>query len=286
MRGLRLGSFVGALAFVLAAAPASASVTVGQLDPGGSPEACGSDFDFLQPTVTSGNSYVMPYTGTVTSWTTRANGTTGLSMGLKIFRKVASPTTYRAVGLDGPHLLTPGGTAGNTFVSAVQVQKGDVLGVNVAPATGPACKFPAPGDQYLYRYAFPLHTLPDGQEASFTTSTSPQEDRLNVIAVLDPSNVFTLGPLTRNPKKGTAALSITTPNPGVLAIAGKGAAATVAAAGQPVGAGPVRVKIRAKGKRAATLAEAGTVKLNLAIKFTPTSGAPETQRLKVKLRRR
>lgn len=286
MRGLRLGSFVGALAFVLVAAPASASVTVGQLDPGGSPVTCGSDFDFLQPTVTSGNSYVMPYTGTVTSWTTKANGTGGLSMGLKIFRKVSTPTTYRSVGHDGPHVLTPGGTAGNTFASNIQVQTGDVLGVNVTPTTGPACLFPVPGDTYLYRYAFPIHTLPDGQEASFTASTSPNEDRVNATAVLEPSNVFDFGAVTRNTKKGTATVALTTPNPGTLAVAGKGVTATVAAAGKKVAAGPVRVRVRAKGKRASTLARTGKVKLKLAITFTPDSGAPATQSFKVKLRKR
>lgn len=207
-------------------------------------------------------------------------------MALKIFRKVADPTTYRAVGLDGPHLLTPGGIAGNTFASNIQVQAGDVLGVNVTPATGPACLFPVPGDHYLYRYAFPLHTLPDGQEASFTSSSGVGfEDRVNATAVLEPSNVFSFGTVTRNRKKGTATLDMTTPNPGTLAISGKGAGATVAVAGQSVGAGAVRVKVRAKGKRAAKLRQTGKVKLNLAITFIPTSGAPATQSLKVKLRK-
>jgi hypothetical protein len=271
------------LAFLLAAAPASASVTVGQLDPGGSPATCGNSFDFLQPTVTSGNSYVVPYAGTITSWTTKANGTGGLSMGLKIFRKVSDPMTYRSISSDGPRLLTPGGTAGNTFPAAIQVQKGDVLGVNVSPTPGVACLFPVPGDHYLYRYAFPLTTLPDGQEASFGTAV--QEDRLNVSAVLEPSNAFSLGTVTRNRKKGTASLAITTPNPGTLAVGGKGATAKVAAADATVPAGPVRVKVRAKGKRAATLNQTGKVKLNLSITFTPTSGAPGTQQLKVKLRK-
>ena len=271
------------LVFLLVAAPASASVTVGQLDPGGSPGTCGNSFDFLQPTVTSGNSYVMPYPGTITSWTTRANATAGLSMGLKIFRKVSDPTTYRAISSDGPRLLTPGGTAGNTFPTAIQVQKGDVLGVNVSPDPGVACLFPVPGDHYLYRYAFPLTTLPDGQEASFGTAV--QEDRVNVSAVLEPSNVLSIGTVTRNRKKGTATLNITTPNPGTLAVGGKGAIAKVAAADATVPAGPVRVKVRAKGKRAATLNQTGKVKLSLAITFTPSSGAPATQSLKVKLRK-
>lgn len=52
-----------------AASPAAASVTIGQI---GNPGGCVAGFDDIQASVTSGNSYVVPGTGKITSWRTYA----------------------------------------------------------------------------------------------------------------------------------------------------------------------------------------------------------------------
>jgi hypothetical protein len=45
-------------------------VTLGQLPPASPPATCGAiDVDWVQPTVTSGAPFVVPDTGTITSWT-------------------------------------------------------------------------------------------------------------------------------------------------------------------------------------------------------------------------
>jgi len=90
-----------------------ASTTIGQLAPGTSPPAScgGGPFDSFNQTVTSGSSYVVPSTGVkVTSWSTNAAaaGVGQQMLEMKIFRKVAEPLTYKVVGHDGPHPITPG----------------------------------------------------------------------------------------------------------------------------------------------------------------------------------
>ena len=100
LKQIALAASLAGLALAASASPATASVTIGQV---GSPAACSPGFDWVQPTVTSGNSYVVPSTGGVVSWTVKSwttyGGAAGAFMTMKIWRKVADPATYRAVGL-------------------------------------------------------------------------------------------------------------------------------------------------------------------------------------------
>ena len=267
---------------LVATSSALAGVTVGQLDPGGSPAGCGADFDFLQPTVTSGNSYVIPYPGTITSWATRANSTAGLQMTLKIFRAV-SGLTYQVVGHAGPQTLQPSQV--NSFPANLAVKPGDVLGVNV-PTAGTACLFPVTNDTYLYRYGFPVPSgLGDGESGAFSQSSA--SSRVNVSAVLSPSNSFTLGAVTYNKKKGTATLTANVPNPGELTGSGNGVSAAAATISKTVSApGDVQLLIKATGKKKKKLKQKGKVKLNVGVTYTPTGGDPSSQSITVKLKKK
>ena len=64
----RLGAAVllVALSQAASASPAAASVTIGQVAP--PQNGCVVGYDDIQGTVSSGNSYVVPGTGTITSW--------------------------------------------------------------------------------------------------------------------------------------------------------------------------------------------------------------------------
>ena len=54
--------------------------------------------ELLQPTVTSGNGYVAPAQGTITSWSTVGPSSAGGGqMKLKVWRKVPDPATFRVV---------------------------------------------------------------------------------------------------------------------------------------------------------------------------------------------
>ncbi len=279
---------LAALPLTASAPPAAASVTIGQLAPGSSPPArCNaSPVDLVQPTVTGGNTYVVPVTGTVTSWTTNAAAGAGQRLVMKIFRKVSDPATYMAVGRD-PGVLTPRGTDGNTFPANIPVQPGDVLGLNDGNASFAipnACEFAVPGETSLFREG----DLPDGRSGRF--AIGEPDFRLNIRAVVEPSNVFTFGDVERNKKKGTATLTVDVPNPGELALAGKGvkeqAAAGAVAAVTVTAPGPVELLVKPKRKKRKKLNETGKVKVKPKVTYTPTDGEPNTQSTKLKLKKR
>jgi hypothetical protein len=263
---------IGALA-----PPAAASVTIGQTEPGAG--SCATGYDWVQPTVTSGNTYVVPptvATGAITSWSTTAN-TNGGMMTMKVFRQV-SGLRYMAVGHDVPRPLTPGVL--NSFTGLnVPVKAGDLLGLHAGPGATD-CISPVAGDTSYYL----LQDLADGQSGDFAPDVP---DRLNITASISPSNAFNPGAVTRNRKKGTANLALNLPNPGELTASGNGVkAASGALTSKSVGAGEAQLLIKAKGKKKRKLNETGKVKLNVAVTYTPTGGDPSSQSVKVKLKKK
>jgi hypothetical protein len=287
-RGARALALAGALAVALSfgAAPAGASVTLGQLAPiPTSPDSgCPTGFEIAQTGVASGASYTVPGKGTITSWSHNAEGNANQMLTMKIYRKVTDPNIYTVVGHDGPHGLTAGEL--NTFAANIPVQTGDILGLDPA-STGVECTgFTGNNsDTFLVRQP-PPSNLADGASAQFTATMG---SRLNITAVFTPSNAVTVGTTSFNKKKGTATLNLDLPNPGDLAGSGKGA--KVASAGgavisKAVGAGPAQLLVKAKGKQLKTLNATGKVKLSVTISYTPTNGAPGNQSVKVKLKKK
>ncbi len=110
---------------------------------------------------------------------------------------------------------------------------------------------------------------------------------MNVTAVVAPDNIFAFGKIKRNEEKGTAHLTLSVPNPGELTGSGKGVkVADAAAISKSVpAAGPVNLKIGAKGKKRRKLNETGKVKVKATVTFTPNGGDPSTQSKKLKLRK-
>jgi hypothetical protein len=257
---------------------ASASVTIGQVAPG-VPTSCSNSFDFVQYS-TPDDSYAMPAAGLITSWTHHSQVGTGQTPTLKIFRKVGEPASYQQVGHDGPHPIDPNTT--KTFPSSVAVKAGDVLGLTGAGgAVNIGCIFTGLGQDALRTPGL----LNDGDIGDFTVGSTNR--RLNVSAVLEPTNTFAAGAVTRHKKKGTATLALSLPNPGELTASGNGTnAAVVAGAGSAVSAGATSLLIKATGKKRKKLNASGKVKLSLAITYTPTGGDPSTQSVKVKLKKK
>jgi hypothetical protein len=283
-RGRKLGIVVciTALLLMASAGPTWAAVTIGQTAP--SAEFCQSARDRLQPTVTSGTGYVVPATvaaGTITSWSTEAMAGAGRMLAMKIYRPLGG-TTYMVVGHDGPHPLSPGTL--NTFPTSVPVKAGDVLGSSTPVAAGlPGCSFGAPGDAYIHRSP----TLADGESGDFPNATP--DVRLNVSAVVNPSNSFSLGKVKHNRKRGTATVAVTVPNPGVLRLSGKDlkkATTSGAVVAKTVTApGKVKVKITATGRKRRGLNQKGEVKVKPKITYTPTGGDPASRSRKLNLRK-
>src|SRR4051794_16511 len=280
LKRFALAACFAALALAASVSTAGASVTIGQT--GLPTSSCADGADRLQPTVISGNSYVVPSTvvvGTITSWSTEAFAGAGQMLVMKVYEPLGG-ATYRVVGHDGPRALTESSL--NTFSTSVPVKAGEILGTSTPTPSGAGCNFPVTGENYL------THTgiLADGESGDFVTGTPNR--RQDVSAVINPTNSFTPGAVTRNKKKGTATLAFNLPNPGDLAGSGQGAqvASTGAVTSKAVPAGIATLVVKAKGKKKRKLNEKGKVKLNLAVTYTPTGGDPSTQSVKVKLKKR
>lgn len=275
------------LSLTATAPPVGAAVTIGQLGPDGSPPpTCTTTaVDQAQQSVTSGNSYVVPGTGTITSWSHNATGGPDQTLTMKIFRKVAEPARYMVVSHDGPRPLTE--STVNTFATSIPVDPGDVLGLNQASGGGGTqCRFPAPGE-----LAHPLRfgNLGDGEPEDFMFGTP--DTRMNITAVFVPTNTFRLGKVKLNKKKGTATLTVENiPNAGEIVASGKGvkmAGAAGAVVAKTVTApGEVKLKIRAKGKKKQQLDETGQVKVKVKVTYTPTGGDPSAASRQLRLKRR
>ncbi|HSD25344.1 MAG TPA: hypothetical protein VLB79_13570, partial [Solirubrobacterales bacterium] len=266
------------------AAPASASITLGQLATSIPDSDCSGDIpiDELQPTVSSGNSYIVPSRGLITSWSNRSATDPGQVLAFKVFRNEGG-NTYRVVGHDGPRALVS--SALNTFPTSIAVQAGDVIGLHHGDtAAQTACNFGAT-DTYFERNG----DLLDGQFGDFH-DYGPGNCcfyRLNVTAVFEPANSFTVGQIGRNKKKGTATLGLDLPNAGDLTVSGKGLKAVIAgaSAAQAVQPGSASVTIKAKGKQLRKLKSTGKVKVKPTITYTPTGGHPSTQPWKLTLKK-
>jgi hypothetical protein len=251
---------------------AGASVTIGQLAPGPPTPGCNaSGLDYLQPSVTGGNLYVARAAGTITSWTTNSSGA-GATYVVKIFRRTSDPDSFQVMAHSAPHILTSGL---NTVSVSLPVKSGDMIGYH---ESGPAnsCVFSQPGDNVLNRAG----NLADGAAGTF----APQNDvRLNLSAVLVPDNSFTLGGLTWDRKNGTATITATTSNPGLVTMAGKGIKKRPSKS--LAVAGPVTFSVAAVGKTRHKLARKGKIVVPVHITFFPTGGDLATQSINLKLKR-
>jgi hypothetical protein len=268
---------LAALPLTVGASPAAASVTIGQV-PDPNAGDCDAGVDLVQLGVSSGNQYVVPGNGTITSWTVEGGDDRGV-LTMKIFRQLGDPSRFQVVGHAGPQTRTPGGVAGNTFPANVRVRPGDLLGLHTVTAA--PCAFKDPGG----RPAMFSGDLADGGAAEFQLEA---EFDLDIQAVFVPDNSFSLGRTTRNKKQGTATLTVNVPNPGELTGSGKdvkvaGAAVISKTVTTP---GDVKLTIRAKGKKKRKLNDTGKVEVTPKITYTPTGGDPSTQSRELKLKKK
>lgn len=261
-----------ALACLTAAAPAraAASVTIGQLTPFPPSAACStSNVDFLEPSVTGGNLYVARQAGTITSWTTNSSGA-GAHYVIKIFRRTPDPDVFQVIAHAPSHTLTSGL---NTVAVNLPVKSGDMIGFNESGAPS-SCAFSAPGDSVLTSAG----NLSDGATRTFTAQN---DVRLNLTAVLVPDNGFTLGGISRDRKLGTASITATTSNPGIVTVSGKGLrkrrSKSLAVAG------PVTFQLTPTGRTARRLVRKGRVTVAPTVTFLPSGGDPSSQSIHLKL---
>ena len=278
---------IAALGIALCAGRASAAtVTIGQVAPLNPPTVCtGGSVDFTMPNVVSANSYVIPTSGTLISWSHSAAATLGQNYTFKVFRKIADPTTYQVVAHDGPHLLNP--STVNTFPVNIPVKAGDVIGFHGA-AVSHACAFSDPNTQ---TYLVNTSDLADGESAAFSPFTTPYVLNISAVLALKPSDNFSFGTLKRNKAKGTATLAVDVPGPGTVSLSGGGVKPQRAGGGATTSktvsaAGNVKLPIKAKGKAKKKLNKTGKVKVKAVVTYMPKAeiaGDPKTEVKRVKL---
>jgi hypothetical protein len=271
---LRITALCVGCAGALSLTPAAgASVTIGQVPSAPPPDNCTTPgVDYLEPSVTGGNLYVAKQAGTITSWSTNSSGSGAIYV-VKIFRRTSDPESFQVVAHSPPHILSAGL---NTVSVSLPVKSGDMLGLHERGSPS-SCTFNQFGDTVLIRDG----DLADGASGTFAPLNGM---RLNLSAVLVPDNQFTLSAVTRNRKNGSATITITTSNPGLVTVAGKGmkkrAPKSLAVAG------PLSFSVVAVGKARHRLARKGSVVLPLRATFFPTAGDPSTQPVNLKLKLR
>jgi hypothetical protein len=274
-RHRRLRSAISALAVcgaLAAAQPAAAAVSVGQLSPDPPAANCTTPgIDYLQPSVTGGNLYVAKEAGTITTWTTNSSGAAATYV-LKIFRRTTDPDSFQVVAHSAPHMLSLG--VNNVPVN-IPVKSGDMIGFHESGGSN-SCTFTSIGDGVLNRTG----DLKDGAAGTFAALN---DVRLNLSAVLVPDNSFTFSSITRDRRRGTATITVTTSNMGLVTAAGKGMKKrppkNIAVAG------PVSFPVAAIGKARHRLARTGKVVLPVRVTFFPPGGDPSIQSINLKLKR-
>jgi hypothetical protein len=271
------------LALAAGASRAGASVTIGQVAPASPSSTCSNVVDdWVQPTEVSGNSYVVPATGgvaswTIISWSTQASATAGQHYTMKVFRKV-SGLNYMVVGHDGPRALTGG--ALNTFPTNIVAKPGDLLGMNdnsVSPPVSTACVFAAPAGDIVF---FGSGNLADGASGPIASPTA--NSRLNISGIAEPTNTFSLGGVTRYRNRGTASIEVLVPNPGELTISGTGIRTKSTTYGAPGGS---QLLIATAARKRRKLNERGKVKVIPTFTYTPAGGDPRSQSRTVRLKK-
>jgi hypothetical protein len=229
-----------------------------------------------------GGTAVSPSTGFLTAWHVRLGpGTAAQTIRFRMVRRNPDGT-FRMIA-SGPLESVPAGAGTYTFPLNLTIHAGDQIAMDADSAALIYWRAPLTGAA-SHEFKSPL----DGESTPPPIFTNPDFDH-TFNAVLDATNSFTLGAVTRNKKKGTATIEAQVSNPGQLT--GSGSGASVARAGAKVsqdvsGPGPATLTIRAAGKKKRTLKRTGKVRLNVSITFTPTGGDPNTQTLTVKLRKK
>ena len=275
-RPLAAAVSLAAITAAIMAAPAGAEVTLGQLASAPSSPDCPATpppgVDYLQPSITGGNFYIARQAGTITSWSTRSSGGAA-SYVFKVFRRTSDPDVFQVIAQAPAHALTAGI---NTVPVSIAVRSGDMIGMNESGGAN-SCTFSKTGDAVLNRSG----SLSDGASGTFAQQSNV---RLNLSAVLVPSNLFSIAAITRDRHQGTATVIVNVSNPGVLTISGKGLKKRKPR--NVATAATVQFGIATAGTQRRRLNKTGKVTLTPTITFIPSGGDAASTTFAVNLKKR
>jgi hypothetical protein len=280
----QLLSAVVVLAAFSVASPAQGSVTIGHVLGTGTPVqlSCFPTCTLRQGALApedglSSDGLTSPTNGVITSFgigVVAANQDGNLTIRLRVLRGrtgVATSDPVTLVDADGIQ----------TFKPDLPISVGDGIGLDTLPTT--------PGNLGITRGTSAFHStvelftppLTDGGPE--LTPQATVGGVLDINAVIEPTNTFTIGKSAFNQSKGTATVSVKVPNAGALVVKGTGVKRASKAVTAP---GTVKLKIRARGKQLDTLRSTGKVKVAAKVTFTPEGGDPRSRTKRLELKKR
>jgi hypothetical protein len=299
------------VASFLIAGPASASQTIGQVpDLPASYTSCTDDEAYVQLTVAALAPYSPSSYGVITSWSARSKNGPGQTVKLMVFRDLGSDQ-FAVVARDNvTRTLSPVQDTLNTFATRVPIEADQRIGIYQPPGSTESCEFGTgvSADHAGFSVPFGVGEPPDN--VSFDYSNFDDQDRVNVLAVVEPDadrDVF--GDESQDKCVGTAGTASGCPSTVSIAkVKQKGAKKVKVTVDVPgagtaeIGsAGPKTVKAKQVTVTATTrqllsltleltksarsqLTDRGKLKLKLRALYTPPGGSPGSATKKQKLK--
>ena len=230
-----------------------------------------------------GANVTSPITGVIVRWRT-AGPYTGGPFELRVLSPApGGGPPYTANGTSSPE--TPSGSAVQVFPANLPITAGDLIGLEEASGSGIARTSSALGSATLAWNP----ALTDGEVGPPSNGPFANYELLfNADVATPPDNSFSFGGLTRNRRKGTAALTVTVPGAGRLELTGNGVKVMGSGGSTVDGAGSVPLRVAAGGTKRNKLNANGKVRLNVSVTYTPSGdlASPSTQSRRVKLIKR
>jgi hypothetical protein len=278
-------SIIALLTAFAVASPAQGSVTIGHVLGTGTaaPIRCFPTCTLRQATLAPEDglftgSLTSPTNGVVKSFrinVVAANQNENLTIRLRVLRG-------RSGAGSSPPLTLADADGVQTFATNLPIAVGDGIGLDTLPTTAPGNigigRATAAGNSVVELFSPPIT---DGGP-----QLSPQASPggvLDMNAVIEPTNSFTVGKVTANKSKGTATVSVKVPNAGRLVVSGKGVKRASKSVAAP---GTVKLTVRAKGNTLKTLRNTGKAKISPKVTYTPTGGKAKARSKKLTLKKR
>ncbi len=221
----------------------------------------------------AGAQLTSPIDGVIVRW--RITQATGGPFSLRVLTPVGGQV-FTGGAASAPQ--TPQSVLTQTFSTNIPIKKGQVVGLDDTAGTDKVGFLPGGGGGGTFSFLQPKIGNGETRTAS-GPSVSVGAVGFNADVATIPSNDFSLGKLKKNKNKGTALLTVDVPGPGKLELSGAGVKPQRSLGGATVSkevekAGPVTLKIKAKGAKKAKLRDRGKVKVNVNVTYTPAGDAP------------
>jgi hypothetical protein len=251
----------------------AANVIVGSpLTASFSPVVATGPVTFMNNELPAGANLNSPVTGTIVSWS--VIDASGGPFKLRVLYN-SGPGTFAA--LRSSEGQTPTSMGIQSFPANLPIRAGDFVGLDTAKSGDTIGR----ADETSSSYMAWVPALADGTSRPPSVIGSDRQFGFNA-EVRPVSNDIAFGKVKKNKRTGTAKLTVTVPDPGLLTLFGKGLKKVTATATAP---GSLILNVKPKGHTKQELSEDGREKVTVKVQFAPTGIAPATELKKLTLRK-